>query len=63
MIRKVLLFLMVAVSLLVALAQETESHLVENAVEGRWYASPWIWVVGAALLIVALVALTKDKKD
>jgi hypothetical protein len=25
----------------------------------NWYASPWIWVVGAAVFILLLVALTR----
>ncbi len=26
---------------------------------GNWYASPWIWIVGAAIFILLLVALTR----
>ena len=26
---------------------------------GSWYASPWLWVVGAAVFILLLVALTR----
>ena len=26
---------------------------------GGWYASPWVWVVGAAVFILLLVALTR----
>ena len=26
---------------------------------GNWYASPWVWVVGAAVFILLLVALTR----
>lgn len=26
---------------------------------GHWYASPWIWVVGAAIFILLLVALSR----
>ena len=25
----------------------------------EWYASPWVWVVGAAVFILLLVALTR----
>lgn len=31
--------------------------------EGSWYASPWIWIIGAAFFILLLVALTREKKD
>lgn len=27
--------------------------------ESEWYASPWVWVVGAAIFILLLVALTR----
>ncbi|MBB1284195.1 hypothetical protein HRH25_07415 [Flavisolibacter sp. BT320] len=48
-------------------AQEDNSQL-EIAVEERndeWYASPWLWVISAALIIVLLVALSnrKESKD
>jgi hypothetical protein len=26
---------------------------------GAWYASPWVWVIGAAVFILLLVALTR----
>ncbi len=31
----------------------------------NWYASPWVWVVGAAVFILLLVALTRSgsRKD
>ncbi|MBA2745513.1 MAG: hypothetical protein H0U44_04730 [Flavisolibacter sp.] len=27
--------------------------------DANWYASPWVWVVGAAVFILLLVALTR----
>ena len=27
--------------------------------DSSWYASPWVWVVGAAVFILLLVALTR----
>ena len=34
---------------------------------GNWYASPWVWIVGAAVFILLLVALTsggsRDRSD
>lgn len=30
-----------------------------NAKDSSWYASPWVWVVGAAVFILLLVALTR----
>jgi cytochrome bd-type quinol oxidase subunit 2 len=32
-----------------------------NAKESAWYASPWVWVVGAAVFILLLVALTRGR--
>lgn len=26
---------------------------------GNWYASPWVWIVGVAVFILLLVALTR----
>lgn len=32
---------------------------------GNWYASPWVWIVGVAVFILLLVALTsgRDRSD
>ena len=30
---------------------------------GNWYASPWVWIVGAAVFILLLVALTSGSRD
>ena len=30
-----------------------------NTEGSAWYASPWVWVVGAAVFILLLVALTR----
>ena len=29
----------------------------------NWYASPWVWVVGAAVFIILLVALTSGGRS
>lgn len=29
----------------------------------NWYASPWVWVVGAAVFIILLVALTSGSRS
>jgi len=43
------------------LAQETKKVDVDiNTDKGNnWYASPWVWIVGAAVFILLLVALTR----
>lgn len=41
----------------------TKSVDVTNAsTDSNWYASPWVWVVGAALFILLLVALLGGSK-
>jgi hypothetical protein len=32
---------------------------ISTGSDGNWYASPWVWVVGAAVFILLLVALTR----
>ncbi len=34
-----------------------------NTKDESWYASPWVWVVGAAVFILLLVALTRRRSD
>ncbi len=46
----------------VVLAQDTKKVDVSIDTDGggaAWYASPWVWVVGAAVFILLLVALTR----
>ena len=63
--KKALLTLMAALySTMALLAQETKKVDVDiNTNKGdNWYASPWIWIVGAAVFILLLVALTRGGK-
>ena len=42
------------------LAQETKKVDIDVNTKGNdWYASPWVWIVGAAVFILLLVALTR----
>lgn len=47
----------------VLFAQEGETKEIDVNINagggGAWYASPWVWVVGAAVFILLLVALTR----
>lgn len=45
----------------VLLAQEDAKKIDVNinSKGDNWYASPWVWVVGAAVFILLLVALTR----
>jgi hypothetical protein len=53
--------LMAVLSLFVtALAMAQEKVDIDiNTKDSAWYASPWVWVVGAAVFILLLVALTR----
>ncbi len=46
---------------MVALAQDGDKKvdINVNSNGGAWYTSPWVWVVGAAVFILLLVALTR----
>lgn len=59
--KKSLLLLLSGVYSAVLFAQE-ESKKIDvniNTKGNNWYASPWVWVVGAAVFILLLVALTR----
>lgn len=43
-------------------AQETKKidiDINKGGDGGTWYTSPWVWIVGAAVFILLLVALTR----
>ncbi len=47
---------------LLAFAQEGTGTKIDVDIDkdsAAWYASPWVWVVGAAVFILLLVALTR----
>lgn len=50
-------------STMVALAQDGGGKDVNINVNTKgsnaWYATPWVWIVGAAIFILLLVALTR----
>ena len=37
---------------------EVDISLNKDNSGGNWYASPWVWIVGAAIFILLLIALT-----
>jgi uncharacterized membrane protein len=54
----------VLLSTLVALSQDNDGTKkidvnINAKGDAAWYASPWVWVVGAAVFILLLVALTR----
>ena len=61
------LFLSVYAALMTAVlfAQEGDTKKVDININadkggGTWYAAPWVWIVGAAVFILLLVALTRS---
>ncbi len=42
----------------------TTTHVSNISDQGsNWYASPWVWVVGGAVFIILLIALTRGGKS
>ena len=60
--KRIYLTLMTMVLGLVVFAQEKTTDVDINVNKdnntANWYASPWVWIVGAAVFIILLVALT-----
>ena len=62
--KKMLLIFCTALYTNFLLAQEGETKKVNIDINAggsndSWYASPWVWVVGAAVFILLLVALMR----
>ncbi len=60
--KKVYLSLCAVLVSVLAFAQEKSADIDVNVIKGgdaNWYASPWVWIVGAAVFILLLVALTR----
>lgn len=62
--------LMLMLSTVLAWAQDststavtTESTATTSTTEETWYTAPWVWVVGIAVLILLIVALTRGGKS
>lgn len=65
--KKIFLSLLIALYSTLLLAQEGQTKNVNIDINadgggGNWYASPWVWVVGAAVFILLLVALTRGRR-
>jgi hypothetical protein len=59
--KKLVLSIMLTLySSILLLAQETKKVDIDVNTKGdNWYASPWVWIVGVAVFILLLVALTR----
>lgn len=40
-------------------AKKVDINVNTDGDGGNWYTSPWVWIVGAAVFILLLVALTR----
>ena len=60
--RLVMLFLSTLMSIVVFAQEkgaEIDVDINKDGGGGNWYASPWVWIVGAAVFILLLVALLR----
>jgi hypothetical protein len=62
--KKAYLSLLTVLFSVIVFAQEKSTDvnvdINKNSGNSNWYASPWVWVVGAAVFIILLVALTSS---
>lgn len=63
--KKAYLTLLAVLTNILLFAQEksTTVDVDINKSSSNWYASPWVWIVGAAVFILLLVALTSGSRD
>ena len=60
--KKAFLSVFALVVSIIALAQEKTAEVdvdINKTGESNWHASPWVWIVGAAVFILLLVALMR----
>ena len=64
--KKAYLTLMTVLTSILLFAQEKTTQVDVDLNKGdggtNWYASPWVWIVGAAVFILLLVALTSGSR-
>jgi hypothetical protein len=59
-------FIMLCLLNAVAFAQDKKVDVsigTNSSGSGNWYASPWVWIVGAAVFILLLVALMRGNSN
>ena len=62
--KKIYLSLVAVLLTSMVFAQEKKAELdvnINKGGESNWYASPWVWVIGAAVFILLVVALTRGR--
>jgi len=58
-ILSVLLLISSSVWLIAQDAKKVDVDINTHSNSSNWYASPWVWIVGVAVFILLLVALTR----
>jgi len=65
--KKAYLTLLTVLTSIILFAQEKTTQVDvdvnKSTSSSNWYASPWVWIVGAAVFILLLVALTSGRRD
>ena len=65
--KKAYLTLMSVLTSIILFAQEKTAQVDvdvnKTTTSSNWYASPWVWIVGAAVFILLLVALTSGSRS
>jgi hypothetical protein len=65
--KKAYLTLLTVLTSIILFAQEKTTQVDvdvnKTTSSSNWYASPWVWIVGAAVFILLLVALTSGSRD
>jgi hypothetical protein len=65
--KKAYLTLLTVLTSIILFAQEKTTQVDvdvnKSTSSSNWYASPWVWIVGAAVFILLLVALTSGSRD
>ena len=60
-VKRPLLAIVSLITTVVAFAQDKKVDVDINTNSGgNWYAQPWVWIVGVAVFILLLVALTRS---
>ncbi|GAC1419124.1 MAG: hypothetical protein NVS1B13_23240 [Flavisolibacter sp.] len=57
--KKLLFSVFIALYSLVGFSQDKDINVNVNTKDGSWYTSPWVWIVGAAVFILLLVAIAR----
>jgi cell division protein FtsW (lipid II flippase) len=57
--RAAFVFLSLFISLVNFAQDKKEVDININTKDNNWYAQPWVWIIGAAVFILLIVALTR----